>query len=150
MAEKLKCYTIILDGIDKSGKDTIAKYIWHLDKRLNVFVRGWPSLVVYAKKFNRNCNYELPWKEALYVYCTVEKDDWKIRCSITNEDMTTLCYEKDKQLFDDAFNELHKNNYITMIVNTSKMTPCSIAKKIVKKIHELNGENNEQKEKNIE
>ena len=65
--KKLKVYTVIIDGIDKSGKDTIAKYVWYLDKRLNVFVRGRPSLVVYAKKFNRQCEYELPYKEHLCI-----------------------------------------------------------------------------------
>ena len=36
----LKVYTVIIDGIDKSGKDTIAKYEWRLDKRLKLIIRA--------------------------------------------------------------------------------------------------------------
>lgn len=136
--ETLKIYTVILDGIDKSGKDTIAKYVWQLDKRLNVFVRGWPSLVVYAKKFNRQCKYELPYKNALYVHCIVDKEDWQIRCNITNE--SKIDYNNDTNLFFDSFSELINNNYNTITFNTSELTPYSIAKQIVYNIYKLNKE----------
>lgn len=144
MAEKLKYYTVILDGIDKSGKDTIAKYIWRFDKRLNVFVRGWPSLVVYAKKFSRDCIYELPYNKALYVHCLVKKDDWKIRCEIENEDISKIFYEEDSRMFKDAFIKLQQNGYKVLSVNTSSMTPYSIAKIIVDTIKKLNEENEDE------
>jgi len=140
MEEKLSFYTVIFDGIDKSGKDTIAKYVWRLDKRLNIVVRAWPSLVVYAKKFNRNCKYELPWKQVLYVHCTVEKDDWLLRCKINNEDTSNVDYDKDSIEFTKAFNELSSNNYEVIHINTSKITAYEAAKIIVNKIHKLNGE----------
>ena len=136
--KKLKVYTVIIDGIDKSGKDTIAKYVWYIDKRLNVFVRGWPSLVVYAKKFNRQCEYELPYKDVLYVHCYVDKNDWLIRCNITNE--SKINYDNDTQMFFDAFNVLNNNNYYIMNFNTTELTPYIIAKQIVNKINELNEE----------
>lgn len=136
--KRLRIYTVIFDGIDKSGKDTIARYVWPLDKRLNVFVRGWPSLVAYAKKFDRKCEYELPWKNVLYVYCKVSKDDWKIRCAINHEDMTNLDYEKDSALFDDAFNQLSNNGYHVMTVDTSKVSAYDAAKMIVEHIMKLN------------
>lgn len=134
----LKVYTVIIDGIDKSGKDTIAKYVWPLDHRLNVFVRGWPSLVAYAKKFNRNCKYELPWKNVLYVYCKVDEEDWKIRCSINNEDMTNLDFKKDTELFDEAFNKLSENGFNVLTINTSRITAYDAAKMIVGKMQKLN------------
>lgn len=136
--EKMRIYTVILDGIDKSGKDTIAKYIWRLDKRLNVFVRGWPSLVVYAKKFNRDCTYELPYDKALYIHCLVKKEDWKIRCEIENEDINAVDYEKDSKSFERAFERLSDCGYYMMAVNTSCMTAYDIAKLIVQRLKEIN------------
>lgn len=138
--KKLKVYTVIIDGIDKSGKDTIAKYVWYLDRRLNVFVRGRPSLVVYAKKFNRNCDYALPWKQALYVHCNVEEEDWALRCKINNEDVSNIDYYKDSNAFNKAFEELTRNGYTVMHINTSIITPYDAAKLIVDKIHKMNGE----------
>lgn len=134
--EKLKYYTVVIDGIDKSGKDTIAKYVWQLDKTLNVIVRGWPSLVVYAKKFNRQCKYELPYKNALYVYCFVDYEDWKIRCEIHNE--KKIEYSEDLYAFNNAFDILLKNNYKIMYANTTSDTAFNIAKEIVNTIHSLN------------
>lgn len=134
----LNVYTVIIDGIDKSGKDTIARYVWRLDKRLNLIIRAWPSLVVYAKKFNRNCDYALPWTQALYVHCEVEEEDWKLRCKINNEDISNIDYHKDRAAFDEAFEELTKNGYNVMHINTSKITAYEAAKLIVYKIHQLN------------
>lgn len=138
MAEKLTFYTIVLDGIDKSGKDTIAKYIYQLDKRLNILVRGWPSLVAYSTKYNRNCVYDLPYKNALYVYCNVERNDWLIRCKINNENMEELNYDYDKHMFDAAFDILEKNKYHTLRINTTLHTPYSLAKEIVNTVLKLN------------
>lgn len=136
MAKKLKYYTVFIDGIDKSGKDTIAKYVWRLDKRLNVFVRGWPSLVVYAKKFRRKCDYELPYQDALYVQCIVDKKDWQIRCSINNE--KKIDFEKDSKKFDDAFDRLKDAGYFVLTADTSIYTPYDIAEQIVKKVKQMN------------
>lgn len=137
----MKFYTVIFDGIDKSGKDTIAKYIWRLDKRLNVIVRAWPSLVVYANKFHRNCEYELPWKNALYVHCIVEKEDWQLRCKINDEDISNIDYDIDCKAFDSAFETLSKHGYEVLHVNTSHMAPYDAAKLIVDTMHRMNGEN---------
>ena len=61
---KLKYFTVFLDGIDKCGKDTIRQLVWLLDKRLNVYARGIISLKAYSKKFNRDCEYIEPFKNA--------------------------------------------------------------------------------------
>ena len=136
--EKLKYYTIFLDGIDKCGKDTIANYIWRLDKRLNVLCRGWPSLVVYASKYKRNVEYELPSTTIVYIHITVDKEDWKIRCETTNEPM--ISYENDLLDFYNVFNILKANNYKVLEYNSSEMTPYQIAKYIVNYMKKLNGE----------
>lgn len=134
--ESLKYYTVILDGIDKAGKDTIAKYVWRLDKRLNVICRGWPSLVVYANKYDRKCTYERPYKNALYVHVLVDKEDWEIRCDITNE--AKIDYDTDKASFLNAFSELSDMGYKVATVNTSYQTAYYIAKCIVLEITKLN------------
>lgn len=136
--EKLKYYTVVLDGIDKCGKDTIANYIWRLDKRLNVIVRGFPSLVVYAQKFGRDCAYSEPYKNALYVHLKVSSIDWSIRCDITKE--PEIDYISDSRLFDSVFDTLTNEGYNVLTFNTSISTPYKIAKLIVEKIHELNTE----------
>lgn len=138
MAKTLKYYTVVLDGIDKSGKDTIAKYIFRLDRRLNILVRGWPSLIVYAKKFNRNCIYQKPYKNALYVHLTVDREDWKIRCEITKEEK--INYDDDISLFYEAFNNLISMGYQCRRYNTSDYTAYQIARMIVLEIMKLNEE----------
>lgn len=136
--EKMKYYTVVLDGIDKTGKDTIAGFIWRLDKRLNILVRGWPSLVVYNEKFKRNTDYAMPYKDALYVHLLVDEEDWKIRCSMTNE--KKIDYEADSKMFDSAFNILDNYGYKVMTANTSRITPYQIAQAIVEVIKQLNYE----------
>ena len=55
MSKKLKIDTIILEGIDKTGKDTIQQYIYRLKKgRYAVYNRGNISNAAYDKIFNRN------------------------------------------------------------------------------------------------
>lgn len=134
----LKYYTIFLDGIDKCGKDTIANYIWRLDKRLNILCRGWPSLYVYNKKFKRNTEYELPPTSIIYVHIFVEKEDWQIRCETTNEPV--INYKKDLLLFDEAFNILRKNKYKIFEYSSTDMTPYEIAKDIIIRVKKLNKE----------
>lgn len=134
MAKKMKYYTIFLDGIDKTGKDTIRYYIWQMNKGLNVFCRGYISLEVYNRKFNRQNNYNKPYKDALYVLLYVDRNDWEIRCKMTNE--PTIDYEYDSKLFNDVYNEM--KDYKKYSFNTSILTPYSIAKQIIMTIEELN------------
>lgn len=133
--EKMKYYTIFLDGIDKTGKDTIRQYVWQLNKALNVFCRGYVSLEAYNRKFDRNVVYEKPYKNALYVLLCVNKEDWAIRCKITNE--PAIDYDKDSKLFEEVFASLG-NDYKKLEFNTSCFTPYQIAKAIVETVAELN------------
>lgn len=136
--DKMKYYTVILDGIDKCGKDTIAKYIWQLDNRLNVIVRAWPSLYAYNKKFGRNTDYALPYKDAVYVHLKVDYDDWLIRCKLANE--PKINYYEDIEYFAEAFSILRNNDYITFTYYTSDDTAYTIAKAIVANMQRLNKE----------
>ena len=58
--KKLKHYLIELDGIDKTGKDTIERYIAYLGKfKYVVNVRGVLSQLAYAELYNRDYDYDL-------------------------------------------------------------------------------------------
>lgn len=138
---KMQYYTVVLDGIDKSGKDLIASYIWRLDKRLNVIARGWPSLYAYNKIFDRHTDYALPTKMALYVHLDVEIADWVIRCETTNE--PKIDFNEHSAVFIEAFNKLIDNGYQTAKFNTSIMTPYQIASNIVARMKILNKETNQ-------
>lgn len=133
--EEMKYFTVVIEGIDKCGKSLIADYVWRLNKSLNVFPRGYISLEVYNRKFNRGKKYVEPYKDALYVLLTVNKEDWEIRCAINNE--PKINFEEDSKLFQDVFNELDRT-YRKMTFNTSEQTAFNIAKEIVKMIELLN------------
>ena len=82
---KFKIDTIILEGVDKTGKDTLVQYI---DKVCNhkyaVYQRGNISNNAYAKIFNRQTyNYNMS-HNVLYVLLTADIEDLKIRFKITN------------------------------------------------------------------
>lgn len=134
--KRLKYYTVVIDGIDKTGKDTIAAYVWRLEKTLNVLVRGWPSLEAYNRKFERNVIYDLPPRRVLYVHLDVDKTDWEIRCKLTNE--PPIDFAKDSKLFDDAFDILNEKGYHTLYANTSHASPYEIAMRIINEIQTLN------------
>lgn len=135
-------YTIYLDGIDKCGKDSILPYIGPLcNYKYICNIRGIMTQLAYSKLYNRDYNYNLTQQEhVLNVYLTVDKEDWKIRCNINNE--PDIVYEDNVKVFNDAYNELLKNGFNTLKINTSKYSQYEIAKQIVKRMDELNADKN--------
>ena len=133
---KTKYYTVYLEGIDKTGKDTLRYYIWSLNKGLNVFCRGYISLEAYNRKFNRGADYEKPYTEAVYVMLDVDKEDWEIRCAMSHE--PKISYEDDYALFNDVVEELQQDGYKILRYDTSRMSPYQIAKSVVEYINILN------------
>lgn len=136
--EKIKYYKIFLDGIDKTGKDIIANYVDRLSNRKYIVKpRGIVSMIVYSKIFNREYEYDIKEEDVVNVLLMVEKDDWEIRCKLTNEEL--IDYETHSKCFIKEFNSLdcvHK-----LAFNTSKETPYSIAKEIIKYMEKINKEN---------
>lgn len=139
MDKMMQHYFVVLDGIDKTGKDTIAKMLWQMDRRLNILIRGWPSCMAYSKKYNRNVVYPLPDKDAVYVHLTVNKEDWKLRCIMTNE--PEIDYDYESGLFSETFKILDNNNYHILTFDTSEITPYNICVSIVNYLKQLNKEN---------
>jgi hypothetical protein len=99
-ATEIKFYMVILEGIDKTGKDLIARYIHHVGgKRYLVQVRGPVSMRAYSKKDNRDYEYDASqFKNALHILLTATKLDWELRCKLSNE--APITYRYDTMLFE--------------------------------------------------
>lgn len=134
----MKYDTIVLEGIDKTGKDTILRYICELSNyKYLVQSRGILSQIAYSKLYNRDYKYEIKnkYNNVLFVYLTVDREDWNIRCNMTNEPV--ISYDDNVDAFHYTIIECCK--YINIInFNTSKKTPYQIAKQIVEYMNELN------------
>lgn len=138
--EKIKIYKIFIDGIDKSGKDTIVGYIDKLSgHKYAVKSRGVLSLIAYAKLFNRNFKYDLcSEKCALHVIVDVSKEDWQVRCKMTNE--PKIDYQKNVNAFKYAEAIGKKNKLRIIHVDSTRNTPYSIAKQIINYATKMNKE----------
>lgn len=138
MNKKLTIDTIVLEGIDKTGKDTIQQYIYRLRKgRYAVYNRGNISNAAYDKIFNRNeyIERELP-KNFLFILLTVDPDDLKIRFEINNEPKIDREYHA--EVFYETFYNLTEGHY-RLEFNTTEVTAYNIAKQILEYADNING-----------
>lgn len=133
---KLKYDTIILEGIDKTGKDTLIKYLASLGEyKYAIYQRGVISNNVYNNIYNRPMyEYNIN-KHALYVLLEADYDDLKIRFKINNEPNIDIPLHLEK--FSEIFYEMTEG-CPRVTYNTSKMTPIDIAKDIIETIENLN------------
>lgn len=140
MGKRLNPYVVVLDGIDKTGKDLIAHYVFELSgKRYVAIPRGIISMIAYDKLFNRGIEYDLEAEKnapVLNVLLTVNEDDWKIRCKYSNE--PDIDYNEHSKAFVEAAQQLMHAGILIRQYNTSDMTPVNIAKTIVSFMHTLN------------
>lgn len=136
----MKYYQIVIDGIDRAGKDSIKNYIYYLGKAKYICnARGYLSMVVYSNIYNRDYRYDIEnQKNIVNVLLEVNKDDWEIRCKTTNEPSRN--YEIDSIEFQKVFSDLVRSGYHTLVFNTSNETPYQIAKKIVDYMEKINNE----------
>ena len=134
----IKNYKIVIDGIDKTGKDLVKSYLFYLGKaKYLAYARGAISLIAYAKRYNRDYEYDITCEENIInIYLTVNKEDWEIRCKTTNE--PKLDFEKDIECFEFAKNQLKTSGKIVLEFNTSEMTPYNIAKAIIDYAEKIN------------
>lgn len=130
---KIKYYSIVLDGIDKCGKDTILNYVFNLsNKKYLCNARGLMSLIAYSKLYNRNFEYDFEKERngpSVHFLLQVDKEDWLVRCKMANE--IEIDYESHSQAFEDACNEMLENGIFVRRINTSHLSPYEVAKKIV-------------------
>ena len=132
----MKYYNLEFDGIDKTGKTLLAKYVTQLSNyKYATHARGYMTQVAYAKKFNRPFTYADPNRNTVYILLTVDKDEHDIRCKITNEQ--PINYEVDSRLFKEVYDYLVKKKYKTLTYNTSQQSMLNIAKDIIKQIDKM-------------
>lgn len=145
---KLKVFNIELDGIDKCGKDSVRPYVFYLEPgKYLCRARGLISQIAYAKLYKRNIEWDSAdyAKNTLFVLLEVDKQDWEIRCKLTNEPNTGFTYEEMTQAFKLALYELKERfdvpeNHI-LVFNTSEYTPYAIADEIKTHLEYLNNQN---------
>lgn len=145
---KLKVFNIELDGIDKCGKDSVKPYVFYLEPgKYLCRARGLISQIAYAKLYKRNIEWDGAdyAKNTLFVLLEVDKQDWEIRCKLTNEPNTGFTYEEMTQAFKLALYELKERfdvpeNHI-LVFNTSEYTAYAIADEIKTHLEYLNNQN---------
>lgn len=128
---------ITIDGVDKTGKDLLVKYIVHLSNHKYVIqARGIISQIAYSEIYGRPYKYDLnAYKNDVIFYLTAEDEDLKIRHKITNEPKIDL--ERDKKVFDKTAKYLYKNGIKVIKVDTTHYTPYENAKLIIEYLEEL-------------
>ena len=138
--ELLKYNTVVLDGIDKTGKDLISHYVFELsEKRYLCYARGLMSMIAYNDLFNRPYLYECEKQTGvLNVLLRVKYDDWKVRCKVTDE--PSLDFEAHTKAFEKARCKLVDAGQFVPIFDTSEYSPYQIAKQIVMIMAKLNRE----------
>ena len=140
---KMEYHTIVLEGIDKTGKDSLARYIDEVSGHRYVLPRrGVVSNIAYAKLYGRADFPEYPLDQhshEVYVLlrCT-SKVDWEMRCRLTGE--APISYEKNVAAFEEVWANFKasRDSAINLEYDTSHMTLIDIATDIVKKVDALN------------
>lgn len=131
---------IFVEGIDKTGKDTLAYYLnQYTDFGHYVSARGPLSTLVYAEKFKRKCDsfdYLIRIKnEILIVLLTSEEKDLDIRFKMTDEPWIDIC--QDMRLFEKQYFKFQQLGIHCVKYNTSYMTPTQIAMSIQHYLSEI-------------
>lgn len=127
---------IEIEGMDKTGKDTLASYIGLLaNYAYTINVRGVLTQLVYNDKFGRDNTYVLPYKPFI-IFLDVDNTDHAVRCVAAHEPKINI--DKDRIVYN-KYIELLKSKGITVLsYNTSDMTPYRIAQDVIKHLKEIN------------
>lgn len=135
----LNFYNICIEGIDKSGKDTLLHYIDILSNhKFTIYTRGLISNIAYSKIYNRSYEYNLDSDlNTIYVFLDVDYQDFLVRCNYTNEQL--IDFKVHRQIFLDTVKQL-KSRKTIFTYNTSEITPYNIAKEVIHNINTMNKE----------
>ena len=126
---------IEIEGIDRSGKDTLALILYKLGNyKYNIRVRGMISQLVYNDKFARGYNFKFDYTPII-VYLTVSEEEYWNRCINTNEPLMDTSI--DRALFDQYINEAKNKGMIVLEYDTSNRSSEDIAKDIIEKLQTL-------------
>ena len=127
-------FIVHLDGMDKTGKDTIQDLLVKRTKgRSLVFNRSFMSQIAYSRIYNRPDAEEYFWKKFdladdrcehfIYLYAN-EKDVAERFIKHDEKDMKIEDYGKHKTVFDQVVNDAENKWFIDIFkINTSELTP---------------------------
>lgn len=80
--------------------------------------------------FNRGFKYDIgSFIDTLFVFLDVCKEDWEIRCKVSNE--PNISYESHYAMYEEAIEEFKSEGCRFIRYNTSEMSMYSIAKDIL-------------------
>lgn len=123
-----------IDGVDKTGKDMLVKYITRMSNHKYVIqARGLVSQIAYSKIYGRNYEYDLrDYKNDVIILLTGDIEDLKIRHKITNEPKIDI--ERDLKVFGEVAEDLSKKGLTVYQANTSHLTPYEVAQKVIEAV----------------
>lgn len=134
---KIKVNKIIIEGVDKTGKDLIAKYLIQMcNHKYEIHARGVISNKVYEILFNREeYDYDLD-DNTLYVLLEAYPEDLEIRFKITGEKEIDIKHHLGT--FRDVFDNMTVGKH-ALAFNTSAITPYKISETILDYLKNING-----------
>lgn len=142
----LNRYCIAFEGIDRSGKNVVSKYVNILGKYKYVLMdRGLLSNITYARMNGRDYEYDISqFKTWVIVYLVCAREDWEVRCKIDNE--PPIDYETNMRELSKTAADLQKAGIEVLVYDTSAQAPYAIAKDILMKIERLDKEHGQDKQ----
>ena len=126
---------IEIEGMDKTGKDTLAKYLGLMaNYAYTINVRGILTQLVYNDKFGRNNMYALPYRPFI-VFLDVDNVDHAVRCVAAGEPKINI--NKDREVYYKYIKKFKELGITVLTYNTSEMTPYMIAKDVIEQLSKI-------------
>lgn len=133
-----KIHEIVIEGIDKTGKDSLLPYLESLGNYYYIInVRGLLSQLAYNDLYHREYEYEIPdLSHILFVLLDSDDKDLDIRFKITNE--PEINRRANREAFNKAASFL-ENRYNANIlrINTTEVTPYQASSMILDNIKQM-------------
>jgi len=141
----MKEHIVILDGVDKTGKDTIKDcLVKQSNGKILVIVRSFISQIVYSRIYKRNINesFFIEKMKNLYndgnytfFYLTARKDELIERFKKNNEqDLDIKHIDSHFKVFNDVLNKMDNSGIYINHIDTTDKTPDDAARDIIERI----------------
>ena len=134
----LKHGIIHLDGVDKTGKDSVRREIIKLSNgKILVVVRSYISQIVYSRIYNRNINEKyfvnkMKKDNSFFVYLITDINEIKKRFVKHNEKHLKLNdIEKHVLIFNNVVEELKNRGILIVNIDTTNLKSNLTAKKVL-------------------
>jgi len=138
----MKEHIVILDGVDKTGKDTIKDYlVKQSDGKILVIVRSFISQIVYSRIYKRNINESFFIEKMrnlhhdgnyTFFYLTTRKDELIKRFKKNNEqDLDIKHIDSHFKVFNDVLNKIDDAGIYINHIDTTDKTPDETTRDII-------------------